>query len=57
MSSSKSNFRQTDVKRAILAAQSAGLKVGRVELQAGKIILFPDKGGKSEKEESEDIKL
>jgi hypothetical protein len=44
MSKAASNFRRTDVKRAIQAVESAGLTVGRVELQGGKIVLFPDKG-------------
>jgi hypothetical protein len=44
MSKAASNFRRTDVKRAIQAVESAGLKVSRVELQGGKVILFPDNG-------------
>jgi len=38
----KTTFRKSDVKRAILAAESAGMKVGRVEVDpTGKIILIP----------------
>jgi hypothetical protein len=45
MSKGPSTFRETDVKRAIRAAESAGKKVGRIEIdRAGKIILFPDNG-------------
>jgi biotin operon repressor len=58
MSKAASNFRRTDVKRAIQAVESAGLKVERVELKGGKIILFPEKSDKpSGDESSEDIKL
>ena len=41
MSSQANNFRRTDVKRAVQAMQSAGLKVGRVELQGGKVSIIP----------------
>jgi hypothetical protein len=41
MSSQPSNFRRTDVKRAVEALQAAGLKVGRVELQGGKVSIIP----------------
>lgn len=57
MSKAASNFRMTDVKRAIKAAESAGFNVGRIELQGGKIILFPDKNGNVEEKSSEEIKL
>jgi hypothetical protein len=46
MSSGPSTFRVTDVKRAIQAAEAAGKKVARVEIdKAGKIILFPADDG------------
>jgi hypothetical protein len=35
-------FRKIDIKRGIEALKSAGVKLGRVEIQEGKIILFPD---------------
>ena len=41
MSASPSNFRRTDVKRAIQAAQAAGIKIGRVELEGGKVSIIP----------------
>ena len=41
MPRAKCKFTQTDIKRGIKAIESAGLKVGRVEIQEGKIILFP----------------
>ena len=41
MSSQPSNFRRTDIKRAVQAMQSAGLKVGRVELHGGKVLIIP----------------
>jgi hypothetical protein len=45
MSRAASTFRKSDVKRAILAAKSAGMTVSRVEIDtAGKIILVPDNG-------------
>ena len=41
MSSANSNFRRTDVKRAIQAAQAAGIKIRRVELEGGKVSIIP----------------
>jgi hypothetical protein len=41
MSTSPSNFRRTDVKRAVQAMQAAGLKVARVELVGGKVTIIP----------------
>jgi len=44
MSASPSNFRRTDVKRAVQAIQAAGLKVARVELDGGKVTIVPADG-------------
>jgi hypothetical protein len=41
MSTCPSNFRRTDVKRAVQAVQEAGLKVARVELHGGKVLIIP----------------
>jgi hypothetical protein len=41
MSYAPSNFRRTDVKRAVQAVQEAGLKVARVELPGGKVLIIP----------------
>jgi hypothetical protein len=41
MSAQSSNFRRTDVKRAVQAVQAAGLKVARVELVGGKVSIIP----------------
>jgi hypothetical protein len=42
MSKAASSFRRTDVKRAIQAVESAGVNIGRIELEKGKITIFPD---------------
>ena len=45
MSKATSTFRKADVKRAIQAAESAGMKVARVDIDnAGKISVVPDNG-------------
>ena len=41
MSSRPSNFRRTDIKRAVQAMQAAGLKVGHVELRGGTVRIIP----------------
>jgi hypothetical protein len=43
MSSEPSNFRRTDIKRALQAVQAAGLKVVRVELRGGTVRIVPAK--------------
>jgi hypothetical protein len=58
MSKGPSTFRQTDVKRAIRAAESAGKKVDRVEIDRdGKIVvLFPD-NGETNTDDNAEVKL
>jgi hypothetical protein len=41
MSYAPSNFRRNDVKRAVQAIHAAGLKVARVELHGGKVLIIP----------------
>jgi hypothetical protein len=42
MSKGPCTFRKSDFRRAIQAAESAGMKVGRIEVdKSGKIVLFP----------------
>jgi hypothetical protein len=41
MSSQPSNFRRTDVKRAVQALHGADLKVGRVELHGSRVVIIP----------------
>lgn len=43
MSRRPCNFRESDVKRAIRAVQAAGRPVARVEIEAGKIVVIPEK--------------
>jgi len=58
MSKAKTTFRKSDVKRAILAAESAGMKVGRVEVDtSGKITLIPNNGEGQETERPSEIIL
>jgi hypothetical protein len=48
MSKAASTFRKSDVKRAIQAAEAAGMKIGHVEVdRAGKIILVPGNGAET----------
>jgi hypothetical protein len=44
MSKAASHFRENDVKRLVRSVERAGVKIGRVELEGGKVILFPDNG-------------
>src|SRR5262245_5280022 len=58
MSKAKSTFRKTDVKRAILAAESAGMKVDRVEIdKEGKISLLPSNGAQTTETATDEITL
>jgi hypothetical protein len=41
MSSQPSNFRRTDIKRAVQAMQAAGLRVARVKLRRGTVLIIP----------------
>ncbi|MGY3494190.1 hypothetical protein [Bradyrhizobium sp. USDA 4502] len=42
MSRSPASFKQADVTKAVKACVNAGVKVGRVEISAGKIIVIAD---------------
>jgi hypothetical protein len=44
MSSQPSNFRRTDIKRAVQAMQAARLKVGHVEPRRGTVRILPVNG-------------
>jgi hypothetical protein len=39
MSKAASHFRENDVKRLVRSVERAGVKIGRVELQGGKVVL------------------
>lgn len=45
MSKRASLFRKNDIKRMLEAAKMAGVKVGSIEVQPGKIVLVPDHDG------------
>ena len=45
MSKGPSTFRKSDVTRLLSAAEKAGVKVARVEVEAGKLTLVPDHDG------------
>jgi hypothetical protein len=57
MSRGPSTARKSDMSRVIDVLKSKGIGVARIEIQPGKIILFPDKNGDRETENSEEIKL
>jgi hypothetical protein len=43
MSRGNQTFRQGDITKAVKGAQNAGMEVQRVEIQAGKIVVFAGK--------------
>jgi hypothetical protein len=45
MSRGPHTFRQGDVTKALKGAQNAGLEVQRVEIEAGKIVVFAGRPG------------
>ena len=52
VSRGKATFRKADAKRLIKAAESAGIKIGRIECdRAGKITLVPANGNAVEEEQ------
>jgi hypothetical protein len=54
MSRSAHSFKQTDVTKAIKGAVKAGFKVGRFEIEEGKIVIFAgDAEAKGEPEPNE----
>jgi hypothetical protein len=58
MPKAKSTFRKNDVKRAIAAVESAGVKVERVEIdKAGKISLIPSNGAQAAETATDEITL
>lgn len=52
MSKAPSNFKETDVKRLIRAAISAGQKVVRIKLQAGGVELVTADGDADKRQET-----
>jgi hypothetical protein len=50
-------FKKTDVRRAVEAAEEAGLKVGRIEISAGKISVVPAGAGDVVEDAAEEVKL
>jgi hypothetical protein len=54
MSKGRHRFTEAELRRAVKAAESAGMKIGRVEIEAGKISLIPgDRGDSVEHEKNE----
>lgn len=54
MSKGRHRFTEAELRRAVKAAESAGMKIGRVEIEAGKISLIPgDRGASVEPEKNE----
>jgi len=54
MSKGRHRFTEAELRRAVKAAESAGMKIGRVEIEAGKISLIPgDRGTSVEPEKNE----
>lgn len=48
------SFRETDVRRAIKAARSSGIEIGRVEIERdGRIIVIPGKPSDSAESSSD----
>jgi len=47
MSRAANTFRRNDAKRLAQAVKSAGLKIQRIELDGGKVIIFTDNEGKA----------
>jgi hypothetical protein len=43
MSRGSQTFRQSDITKALKGAQNAGMEVQRVEIEAGKIVVFAGK--------------
>jgi hypothetical protein len=48
MSKRPSTFRKADIRRGVEALKSAGLRVARVEITPGKIVLVPASGDTGE---------
>ena len=54
MSKGRHRFTEAELRRAVKAAESAGMKIGRVEIEAGKISLIPgDRGDSVEPDKNE----
>jgi hypothetical protein len=57
MTRTPSNFRQTDVTRAVKAVAAAGVDITRVEIEGGKITVIVGKGAAAQPADDLDAEL